>query len=460
MPPLETLRQSKKKVFAHWFSPFPLTMDNKDPNVDYFTRGFLSLDGENNKHAGYGGFLRERPLPKQPYPADVNWKLAACEDDVRHAIAIGLDGFTCDMLDTSGRHMEWIRLLVQAAHNVDPGFKIMLMPDMTTLKGKLDTIAPAIKELAASDAVLRMPDGRVVVSPYCAQIQTPEWWKNWLDQMKADGTPVAFVPLFQAWRDNIAAYADISDGASDWGVRSVGSLESDDWKNAARDAHKLVKIWMAPVAPQDARPRSHVYWEAGNSAAFRAAWQDAIGTDGHDSADWVQLITWNDYSEGAEIAPSTGTQYSFYDLTAYYTTWFKTGKAPEIKRDVIYYFHRQHSITATATQQDRPFDLRVGNVASDEIEALVFATHPGSLEIEIAGNKTVHSVGAGVTSVRVPLQEGRPKFTLLRAGKPVAQVASAFPISNTIDFQNPMYFGGSSSRAPVPQVPMALYPKQ
>ena len=459
MPPLETLRESKKKVFAHWFSPFPLTMDNKEAEQDYYTTGFLSLSGEKGKHAAYGGYFRERPLPQKPYPPGVDWKLASCEEDVRRAIAIGLDGFTVDMLNTSGKHMEWMRLLMQAAHNVDPGFKIVLMPDAISLKDKMDTLAPAIKELGAMPAAFRLPDGRLVVSPYYAQGQTPQWWKNWLDQMKGDGMPVAFVPLFHAWRDNIAAYADIADGASDWGPRSRGAFESDSWKNAARDAHKSVKIWMAPVAPQDMRPHSHNYQEAGNSAAFRAAWQDAIGGDGDDSADWVQLITWNDYSEGAEIAPSTGTQYSFYDLTAYYTAWFKTGKAPEIKRDVIYYFHRQHSMTATATQQDKPFDLR-GDASDDEIEALVFATQPGTLEIEIAGDKTVRSVGAGVTSVRVPLQEGQPKFILMREGKPVAQVESAFPISNTIDFQNPMYFGGSSTRAPVPQVPGALYPKQ
>ena len=50
-------------------------------------------------------------------------------------------------------------------------------------------------------------------------------------------------------------------------------------------------------------------------------------------ADWVQLITWNDYGEHTEIAPSTGTQHAFYDLTAYYTAWFKTGAAPRIVRD-------------------------------------------------------------------------------------------------------------------------------
>ena len=72
---------------------------------------------------------------------------------------------------------------------------------------------------------------------------------------------------------------------------------------------------MAPVRPQDCRPRAGMAGEAHNSELFRAMWQTAIDYN----AGWVQLVTWSDYSEGTEIAPSTGTRWAFYDLTAYYT---------------------------------------------------------------------------------------------------------------------------------------------
>lgn len=43
-----------------------------------------------------------------------------------------------------------------------------------------------------------------------------------------------------------------------------------------------------------------VYDEANNSENLRLTWQQAI--DG--GADWGQLVTWNDYAEGTQFAPS------------------------------------------------------------------------------------------------------------------------------------------------------------
>ena len=39
----------------------------------------------------------------------------------------------------------------------------------------------------------------------------------------------------------------------------------------------------------------------------------------------MQIPTWNDYSEGAQVAPSTGTGWSLLDIGAYQLVRFKTG---------------------------------------------------------------------------------------------------------------------------------------
>jgi len=54
-PSLSVLRQSPKKVFAHYFPPFPLSLDNKSPANDYYTMGYLSPAGESYKHLYCGG---------------------------------------------------------------------------------------------------------------------------------------------------------------------------------------------------------------------------------------------------------------------------------------------------------------------------------------------------------------------------------------------------------------------
>ena len=63
MPPAATLFGSSKKVFAHYFYPFPLSIDNKPAAQDYYNTQYLSPTGESNKWISQGGYLRSRPLP-------------------------------------------------------------------------------------------------------------------------------------------------------------------------------------------------------------------------------------------------------------------------------------------------------------------------------------------------------------------------------------------------------------
>src|ERR1700761_7723884 len=62
MPSLDALFNSPKKVFAHYFYPFPLTLQNKVASEDYYNTQHLSRNGESGKWAANGGYLRQRPL--------------------------------------------------------------------------------------------------------------------------------------------------------------------------------------------------------------------------------------------------------------------------------------------------------------------------------------------------------------------------------------------------------------
>lgn len=443
----EVLRQSPKKVFGHYFTQFPLSIDNRNPKEDYYEKHYLDPAGEDGKHRSYGGFLRQRPLPREPR-AEKDWFERNLEEEVRSAIAIGLDGFACDILQYEGYHRDRVGMLLDAASRVDSDFKIMLMPDMeAAFKSEPEKLVGCIRELARHPAVFRLDDGKAVVSPFNAQNQTAAWWKDWGSEMERGGMDIALVPLFQDWKRFAEDFKPISYGFSDWGWRHA--LGHEKWIKTAREAHEYVQIWMAPVAPQDMRPRSLSYWESANSENFRTMWENAI----EGGADWAHLITWNDYSEHSVIAPSTGTQHAFYDLTAYYTAWFKTGKQPMITRDVLYYFHRLQSTSARPdlTRQTGTFEIRPPGYseALDEIELLAFLTSPGTLQIEIAGQKHEMEAPAGISSFCVPLSTGRPEFGLLRGGKQAVSVRSAFAISDRIMYQNLLYHGGSSSRSPI-----------
>jgi hypothetical protein len=208
---------------------------------------------------------------------------------------------------------------------------------------------------------------------------------------------------------------------------------------------------MAPVRPQDFRPSWYQYRESAGSINFRKNWTTAI----MGKADWVNILSWNDYGEGTQIAPSTGPQHALFDLTAYYLVWFKTGQPPPITRDVIYYFHRLQG-TMAAPDLSKQFSGPIrfvkefpSDVRRDEVEVVSFLTAPATLTINVGGVAQPFDAPAGQGFFRVPLAEGRPSFNVTRDGASVIDFQSAFTISNKIVYQDLLYRGGSNTRAPM-----------
>ncbi|MCE9672124.1 glycoside hydrolase family 71 protein [Myxococcus stipitatus] len=448
LPALGTLRAAPRKVFAHYFSPYPLSLDNRDPSVDYYARNYLVPTGENSKFAYCGGFIKQRPLPQAPRASGVDYELKNFEQEVRRAAALGLDGFTYDILNHTGTHWNRLLKLLQAASNADSGFRVVLMPDMSstytgTDADALTAFVGSIGSVASHPAVYHLDDGRLLLAPYMADNRTPQWWASVLQALQARGISAALWPVYvKPWlaqTQTLAAQVPLY-GTSTWGNRTLSGAAAQRTHPAT--AHGLGLQWMAPVALQDSRPKDLVYTEPNNSQTLRAMWDAAI----QGGADWVQLITWNDYSEATEFSPSSGTQWAAFDLTAYYTAWFKLGAQPTITRDALYYFHRRHSTSAAPdlTQQRAPYTVVNGAAPANEIELLAFLTAPGTLEIEVAGTVQRKDVAAGIQSFRVPLQQGTPTFRLVRGGATVAAVTSAFPINDTITYQDMLYRAGGS----------------
>ncbi|MEU6311452.1 endo-1,3-alpha-glucanase family glycosylhydrolase [Streptomyces sp. NPDC047014] len=432
----------KKLVFAHYFTPYPLSLDNASADNDYYTRNYLRPEGENGKHDRYGGLLRDRPQPVAPKPGD--WEYANLQQEVRTARAAGIDGFTLDLLSLSGKNWDRSNLLMAAARSVDPAFKIMLMPDMTSLKtDDPKVLAEALATLADTSAAHRLPDGRLVVSPFKAEEKNVAWWTEMIRVLKADhGIRTAFVPLFLDFGAHSGAFAPISHGFSEWGSRSYVGQES-----STRDierAHGMGKIWMQPVSVQDARPNQGIYDEAGNTATLRATWTRAI----EDEADWVQLTTWNDYSEGSQFAPSLHNGHAYLDLTSYYLTRFKTGAWPKIVRDTLYLTARTQFTGADPTgDQSLLMTLRRGSAPPrDTVEVLSFLTRPGLVRTTVGTAQDTHETPAGLTSRLLPLRPGTSASQVVRDGTATAKVSLPRRVDHTVAVQDLQYQAATSGR--------------
>lgn len=440
MPAQATLRGSAKKVFAHYFTQFPISLDNKPSESDYYARNYLTPGGESGKHAAYGGFLRNRPLPRAVLTGD--WALEDMKTEVRRAAAAGIDGFTIDLLNLSGYHFERTKLLIKAAEQVDPGFRIVLMPDMTSIKTGPDDLAAKVASLAASPVLHRLGDGRLVISPFKAENQTATWWKSWMDTMRTQyGVSIALVPCFLNWRPYAESFAPISYGFANWGNRNPKANAS---LNAnITDAHAMGKIWMQPVSAQDARPNQGIYDEANNTENLRVTWQAAIG-----GADWVQLTTWNDYSEGTTFAPSAYTGWTFLDLSSYYLTRFKTGAFPALTGDALYLTHRVHPTSATPTGgQTKLMKLRSGSSpARDTVEVVSMLAQAGTVRVTIGGQVEEYAAPAGLAVRLFPLRAGASSAALIRAGATVATVVSPWAVTGQPAVQNLEYRAAGSRR--------------
>jgi hypothetical protein len=452
LPPTHTLFGTSKKVFAHYFFPFPVSIDNAAPASDYYNTQYLTKNGESNKWLAHGGYLRQRPLGRTA-TANAAWLQLNMEAEIRAAMARGITGFAFDVMsvaETTGSNSPLQRLLA-AALAVDSRFKIMVMPDMTVLQGNSSAVVQIIASVASSATAYRLSDGRLVSSAFDAGLNSAAWWTSVLSQLNAKGINVAFVPVFLGWQGNAEAFAPISYGISDWGTAtaaSAGALQADP--DILRGTYG--NIFMMPINPQQYRPKDFTYWEAGNSAAFRNGWMSAINGD----ADWVQLVTWNDFSESSQISPYTdatlrgdiGTGY--YDMNAFYAAWFLTGQKPTITHDVLYYFYRREPGTAAGPAQSQ-LDTNVTHTAENDIELVAFLTAPGTLKITIGGNTYTQNAAAGIASFKIPAQPGVPLFTLSRSGTDVFSFVGGVQIYGSSGIpsgvQDLTYWSGSAAKS-------------
>lgn len=453
MPDSSALFSARRKVFAHYFYPFPLSIDDHPGDRDYYNAQYLNPKGENGKHAALGGYLRQRPLPVAAN-ASADWRLQNVESEVRMAIARGITGFTIDVM--SGKEAadsnSHLNMLLQAAKAVDPRFKIVVMPDISALKADANAVSQIIAAAAASDAAYRLDDGRLVVSAFNAGLNPPAWWQGIFDQLRSRGIKVAFVPTFLGWSGQAASFAPISHGFSDWGTATADS--SDKMKRDPSLAHDSYgKLYMMPVDPQQYRPKNSIYWEAGNSSAFRTAWMSAIDA----GADWVQLVTWSDFSESSEVEPYTdatlrtdiGTGY--YDLTGYYAAWFLLGMQPPITHDVLYYFYRREPTDSASPAQSIANKLTGSAAAENDIELVSFLTAPATVTITIGGRSFAHEAAAGISSFKAPTAPGIPQFTLSRHGAHIFSFQGLVQIYGTSGLPSGVidmtYWSGSASKS-------------
>ena len=441
--PVSGANTSSKKVFAHYFPPYPISIENKAPASDYYAVNYLTAQGEGGIHANYGGLLRDRPEGRAPLPGD--WKIADMKKEVISASDAGIDGFTVDIMSLSGSNWERTLALTKGAEQSGRNFTIVPNLDMTASAGKADipTIAAKLAELYTSPAAYRLSTGEFVLSSFAAERQNAAWWSQVKSTLASQyGIKTALIAVFLNSSDaNLKSFAPISYALSNWGTRTPVTIENGP--DYAAKAHALGVKWMSPVAVQDVRPRGYLYDEAGNTETLRASWKRALSN----GSELVQLVTWNDYSEGTSFAPSAAHGEAFLDINAYYLSQFKQGTAPAIVGDSIYLTHRIQPYAAVPTTPQQLMSPTLSGTAMkprDTVEVLTFLTAPATVTVSIGGKTTSFEAPAGESTKTFPLALGTVGAIAHRSGAQIAAVTSPYQVVARTNVQNLQYYAASS----------------
>jgi len=462
--PIDELRKAERKVFAYYFI-YGSGYSDEDPGLSWYTRTCLNpstLPDCHKDRAGAGTEFLYRPLPRPPMKGALSKeevRLKGMEEELRLIREQGVDGFLVDFWanphPTNGQayFSKNSFAILDAIQNVDPSMKVVPAVYCNTKKGGVNGEAdadsdpieyansPIIAKILAHPSTYRLPDGRALLSMWLSETHSPAWWTKVMEELKRKGTPAALLAQFNSY-GKLADFAPMTWGMAHWGPRTPCDY---DWAKRVKALPGGVKC-VFPIVEQDVRTRGCELWESQNSETLRHQWDLAI----KDSSDWAFIYTWSDFSEQA-MQPSTCLGFAPHDLNAYYTQWFKTGRQPEIVRDVLYYFHRKSHTEAEQLKGDkwrfRDEGAAKGSLEDkrNQIELLAFLKEPGTLRIDVAGKAYEMEAKAGIVSFKAPLPKGQefaPVFTLTRDGKTVVSGASHYTVLDKVEYPNMLYCSG------------------
>lgn len=446
-----------KTAFTHWFTPYPTKLNNRvngsangsagstttfgyvipatSGGDGYYLNDYCDPADPTNSYNTVGGLLRNCPplsrvmayssatntVPVGPAGAtwsgktSPQWRIDDFVQEVADMIAAGFDGATLEMLMLNlatsvpsfysfagGTGDQWDRQVIACqavdTYNAAKGttFKVMPMPDISTLTTTVSNVVNAVRTVAQFACVQRVTDAgvsKVVIAPYRPEVQPASFWVSVRDSLAAAGTPVVMIPTFVNAADSaggLAAWisAGIAWGHSTWGNRNPQANAVGSTNSAMATAASLPSgIWMQAVSLQDSRPRTKVFQECLGWGNLLASW--ALAAAG---AYWVQGTTWNDWSEHSGMAPSValgaipvgdvaslgvpdtgyGAMISVPALLArrYMRRWRDGSPLPT--DNTMWVAHRRHSYTAVPTWAGN------GTVAGYTITAMSNSTEIGS----------------------------------------------------------------------------------
>lgn len=395
---------------------------------------------------------------------------AAYEREISDASRLGIDGFALN-IGSWKKEDKYIRVplqLFEAAKIDGRGFKLFFSFDGLGVEES----AEILKRFYGHPNYLKV-DGKAVVSSYGGD---PAWGTRLRSELGAAQIEILLIPFYYYAHQN--PLAKVEPWGSDFYVAKRALSDADDidgyfyFGAAGRDPELsqrlhaiglLVKrqqrICMLGVSPfyKGFGPQNSRVFESHGFESMQAQWMAAINAN----ADWVELVTWNDWGEATYLAPFGAPRDQslwnghwgkllahdkFLEASAYYIEWFKRSSAPTIEVDRLFYFYRVHPKSALGVVV--PSDGRLGRPSgADDLDDAIYVTaylkQPAELNISAGGVQRIFHLQSGVANVRVPIQFGSTSISLVRDGELIGSKQLEFDITYDGTRGNFNYFAGS-----------------
>jgi hypothetical protein len=391
--------------------------------------------------------------------------LEGYQREMREAQAAGIDGFALNVGAWSKEPMypRRVKLIYDAARALNSGFKLFLSIDCWDSEDIREMIRTYGRH---PNQLLHL--NRIVVSTFSNE--GLPWKTDILPPLRAAGFDVFFIPFFYprpiselpseaAVGALLETHRETVDGLFYFGAAGLPAQLAAVNLAYGKVLRGSGKLFMAGYSPHCWGHRQagigRRYFEFAGGEGTETQWKAILES----GAEWVELVSWNDFSESTYLVPSIdpgryleelktpvrSSHAGYLELNRYFIAWFKTRRPPPIEQDALFYFYRPHPMAAVASADDQPVSWRIGDIA----DAICFtALLTDTVELRVSSGDQRHNrfLPAGLQHTRVPFAPGAQRFEVYRRGKPLLSI-QAPPIQGRIERYNFFPISGFSSFA-------------
>jgi len=387
------------------------------------------------------------------------------KSEILEAQERGIDGFALNCgswIKKYPYYKKWALMLYEAAHQLGTNFKLFLSADRLDDEEMKDMI------VSVYDQPNQFRFGGI---PVFSTYGNPGDGK-FLNDLRKIHKPVVWISHCFPQRthlqrvytpenaDEVFNRASFADGFFYFGAAGTGSELSRNIVLLSQKAKLENKIFVAGVSPfYRGFGRNYRVFETEGFRGMAQQWETAI----QQSVNWIEIVSWNDWSEAHYVAPFGPPEktnffwtkrwgpmlshVAYLDASRYYIDWFKTGNRPSITEEKIFYFYRlfpknlESKPDPTKERLERP---KGADKLKDKVFVTTFLSAPATLTIYSGNTHQDFSMDAGVAHAEMTFALGKQRFVLKRSGKILVDKTGEQEISADDTSTNFNYFAGGS----------------